>query len=238
MKQLLYGISLVLLSLNTSCQTKNAGGSLTQLDAKAFYDASSKATDALLLDVRSPEEFEGGHIANAENINWNGADFEKEVAAYSKDKTVYIYCLSGGRSGQAANFLRKNGYSNVIELNGGMMKWRSAGLPETSGKSTNLGMTIEQFNTLLEGDKLVLIDFYAEWCAPCKKMKPFLDALATEQAAKVTIVRIDADANKGIADALKIDALPTLILYKNKNKVWQNVGFTSKEEIQTQLNKN
>ena len=130
--------------------------------------------------------------------------------------------------------MRSEGYKEVVELNGGIMKWRAAGLPETT-KTGSAGMSKSQFDLLLNTDQLVLIDFYADWCASCKLMAPYLEELKKEKAGKVTIIRINADDNQALTKDLKVDALPTLQLYKNKTLKWSNTGYISKEEVVKQL---
>lgn len=95
-----------------------------------------------------------------------------------------------------------------------------------------------QYNALLNSNKLVLVDFYADWCAPCKKMKPYLDEISKEMKDKVVVVRIDADANKALAKALKVDALPVLLLYKGKKQIWSYKGYISKAEVVKKLKAN
>lgn len=142
---------------------------------------------------------------------------------------MFVYCLSGGRSHSAAEKMRALGFKTVYELDGGIMKWRAANLPEENANSA--GMTAAEFEQLLNTDKKVLIDFYATWCGPCKKMAPYLEAMKTEMADSLVIVRIDADNNQALAKSLKVDALPTLLLYKKKETVWRNTGFIEKEEL-------
>jgi thioredoxin-like negative regulator of GroEL len=77
----------------------------------------------------------------------------------------------------------------------------------------------------------VLIDFYADWCAPCKKMKPYLDEIAKDMVGTVILITINADENRQLCKDLKIDALPVLQIYKNKCIVWTNTGYISKEEV-------
>jgi thioredoxin len=96
-------------------------------------------------------------------------------------------------------------------------------------------MSKQQFDALLISDKLVLIDFYADWCAPCKKMKPYLEEISKDMADKVVVIRINADDNQALCKELKIDALPVLQLYKNKALIWVNSGFIEKEIILQQL---
>lgn len=230
----------LLLALSfASCSTQQGGDGKSQLSPLEFSDKLKELSAAPLLDVRTPEEFLKGHIANAKNIDWNGDEFDKQIAELDKSKPVLVYCLSGGRSSAAASKMREDGFKQVLELDGGMMKWRAAQLPETtseaSNESTSTGMSQTQFDALLDTDKLVLIDFYAEWCAPCKRMKPYLDEISKDMADKVTVVRIDVDANAAISQSLKIESLPTLQLYKNKALVWSNVGYIDKQKIVEQI---
>jgi len=219
-----------------SCSNGQSASTKTNLTAGEFAEKLKLMSAAPILDVRSPEEFSNGHLANALNYNWNGADFDKQIAGLDKSKAVFVYCLSGGRSESAAAKMRSSGFKEVYEMSGGILKWRAANLPETT-ENTMLtsGMTTEQFNEIIDSDKIVLIDFYADWCAPCKKMKPYLDEIATEMKDKVTVVRINADDNPTLCKSLQIDELPILMTYKNKQMVWKNKGFIEKEAVLKQL---
>ena len=77
---------------------------------------------------------------------------------------------------------------------------------------------------VLESDRPVLVDFWAEWCPPCKAMAPTIDALAEELAANFKIVKLDVDANPGITVAYNVRAMPTLIIFKNGVPVDLKVG--------------
>ncbi len=200
-----------------------------------FNQKIKELPKAPLIDVRTPDEFSKGHIQNAINIDWNGSTFDQQTAGYDKSAPLLIYCLSGGRSGSAAAKLRAQGFKNVIEMSGGMMKWRAANLPEVTANQANAGgMTMENYNALLQNKKIVLIDFYADWCAPCKKMKPFLEEISKENT-NTEVIRINADDHAQLCQELGIDALPVVILYKNQKQIWKNVGFTSKQEIVKRL---
>jgi thioredoxin len=189
-----------------------------------------------ILDVRTSAEFSKGHIENALNIDWNSANFEKGVAVFDKNKPFLVYCLSGNRSGAATSFLRKNGFKEVYELEGGLMKWRSAGLPEvTHQKSLSKTLTMDQYLNLVKSEKYVLVDFYADWCGPCRQMKPHLDAFASENSDKVEVIRIHADDNKSLLQALLVDELPTLYLYKNEQITWRHIGFIDKVGLLSQI---
>lgn len=228
-----FKIVLTFLSLTLfSCQGQNSG-KIEKLDAKAFQEKINNNADIQLLDVRTPEEYSEQHIGNATNIDWNGTDFEQKTAVFDKKKPIYVYCLSGGRSNKAAHKLAEMGYQKVYELDGGIMKWNAAGFAKPSNET--IGITQEDFNKLLISDKKVLIDFYADWCAPCKKMAPYLEKMSKEMANKLVIIRIDADKNKTLVNQLKVDGLPTLLLYENKVLQWKNEGFISEADLTKKL---
>ncbi len=231
----MFSIALVAILFN-SCTNGQSQGTKTNLSALEFAAKINKLPDAPIVDVRTPEEFSKGHLVNALNYNWNGDEFEKQIATLEKSKPVLVYCLSGGRSSSAAQKMRSSGFKTVYELDGGIMKWRGASLPETTdNKIAAKGLTKNQFDALLNSDKIVLIDFYADWCGPCKKMKPYLDEIAKDMADKVEVIRINADDNQALCKELKIDALPVLQVYKNKTLSWTNTGFIEKTEVVKQL---
>ena len=218
----------------TSGQTQNVKTSLSPAE---FAETMKKTPNALLVDVRTPDEFSKGHLVNAKNIDWNGSTFDKEISSIDKSKPVFVYCLSGGRSGQAASKMRADGFTLVYELDGGIMKWRGANLPETTEAATqSTGMTKAQFDAMLVTDKVVLVDFYADWCGPCKKMKPYLEEIKSEMADQVLLIRINADDNQALCKEMKIDALPVLLVYKKQVLTWKNLGFIEKEEVVKELN--
>lgn len=226
----------MLLSMLYSCSNAQVKQDNTLLTPLEFYEKMKELHAATIIDVRTPEEYSKGHLQHGINSNWNSSDFERQISTLDPSKPVLVYCLSGGRSSSAAHKMRSMGFQKVYELDGGILSWRNAGLPETTDLvNQSNGMSKQQFEDLLISDKLILVDFYATWCAPCKKMKPDLDALSEEMKDKVIILRIDADENQSLAQELHIESLPTLLLYKNKNRIWSQVGYIGKDEISKQL---
>ncbi len=225
-------IAIISILTTTSCQQAVANNELTATEFKQKMEAE---TNKILLDVRTPAEYAEGHLAGAMNIDWNGGNFDTEIAKLNKSKPVYVYCLAGSRSASAANVMRKNGFKQVYEMKGGILKWRAEGLPEEGGTAKAAGMTQQEFEALLNTDKIVLIDFFATWCGPCKKMEPYLNEISKDMAATVNVVRIDADIHSTLATQLHVDALPTLFIYKNKQLVWHNVGYVSREDMIAKL---
>lgn len=84
--------------------------------------------------------------------------------------------------------------------------------------------------------KLVLIDFWAEWCGPCRMITPIIEELSKEYEGKAIIGKVNVDENPGITTKLKIRNIPTLIFYKDGAEVDKIVGATSKSVIATKLN--
>ncbi len=231
---LIFCITFILNSCTQAQKTQQSTAS-KELAATEFAQAISNTADAVIVDVRTPEEFEKGHITNALNLNWYGSEFDKQVATLDKTKPVFVYCLTGARSSSATDRMRKAGFENIIEMPGGMMDWRANSLPEATTKSGGKGMSLAQYEALINTDKLVLVDFYADWCAPCKKMKPYLEKIAVDMADKVTLVRIDADEHIELCKELRVSALPVLKLYKNNKLIWQNEGFIDEQAVRQQL---
>ena len=242
MKHLLIAIATVSV-LNYSCtngqtnpQSQTTSQELkTSLSPAEFAAKMRENPTAPILDVRTPGEFVSGYIPNSVNYDWKGTEFSNQIAPLDKTKPVFVYCLSGGRSGAAASKIRSEGFKEVYELNGGMMNWRSQNMPETTSNTASKGMTRQQFDALLTNEKIVLIDFYAEWCAPCQKMKPYLEEISKDMAGTVEVIRINVDENPSLAKELKIDGLPVLQVYKKKIMTWSYKGFIEKEEVVKQL---
>lgn len=230
----LFTIAFILGSCANSTNSTNS--TQTLVSAQEFETAINSADNPVILDVRTPGEYEGGHIANAMNVDWNGSDFDSQIASIDKDAPVYVYCLSGGRSGKAVSHLKDKGYTNVVELDGGMMAWRSASLPETTDvEKVDTELTSKDYAKLISSENYVLVDFNAVWCAPCVKLKPILDEIGKEYADKVTIVGIDVDKNPTIASQLNINGIPDMKLYKGGKLVWETRGLVAKSVIVEQL---
>ncbi len=83
----------------------------------------------VVIDVRTPEEFKTGHIAGARNIDFNGNDFEKQIAALDKSKTYVVHCAAGGRSAQACKIIEQVKLPSVYHMNEGFKAWEKAGKP-------------------------------------------------------------------------------------------------------------
>jgi rhodanese-related sulfurtransferase len=106
----------------------SSGSSAVDLSVSEF---SSKVAEAgiITLDVRTPGEFNEGHIEGAKLIDFQSGNFESEIATLDKTKTYAVYCRSGSRSGQAVKIMSDAGFTNIYNLDGGVIDWANAGLP-------------------------------------------------------------------------------------------------------------
>jgi thioredoxin 1 len=93
------------------------------------------------------------------------------------------------------------------------------------------------FSELINSNKPVLVDFSAEWCGPCKMMKPILEKVKADLGESTTIVKVDVDINKAAANAYKIQGVPTLIVFKHGKVMWRKSGVVQADELKSVLKK-
>ena len=93
------------------------------------FQAKTQEAGVVTLDVRTPDEFDGGHLVNALNIDVEGATFDSELSKLDKDATYAVYCRSGRRSSVAIDRMKDAGFTNVVNMNAGILEWQAAGLP-------------------------------------------------------------------------------------------------------------
>ena len=90
---------------------------------------------------------------------------------------------------------------------------------------------MSSFSKLINQQKPVLIDFYADWCGPCKMMAPILKQVKDVLGERVSIIKIDVDKNQSIASKYQVRGVPTMLLFKNNKQLWRQSGVLPKNEI-------
>jgi rhodanese-related sulfurtransferase len=222
-KGLLVCFLLFSMSCNTTAQTNK------EVSANEFEKGLTK--DVQLLDVRTAREYRNGHLKGSLQANWNdNKEFTERVSSLDKNKPVYVYCMSGPRSQAAGEWLRNNGFTNVVELKGGFSNWKVTGKP-SEGTPDTKQMTIEEYTQQITGKEYVLVDFGAEWCPPCKKMEPIIHEFTAANPG-IFFFKIDGGIHTDVMKQLNAEGLPTFILLKNGQEVWRHKGILSKEELE------
>ncbi|MBK6830407.1 MAG: thioredoxin [Flavobacteriales bacterium] len=95
-----------------------------------------------------------------------------------------------------------------------------------------MGTKPTSFNALINGEKPVVVDFYAEWCGPCKMMKPILDEFKGMVGDRATVIKVDVDKNPAAAQAYGVRGVPTLAIFKKGEIVWRRSGVISAAQLQ------
>lgn len=90
---------------------------------------------------------------------------------------------------------------------------------------------MSKFNELINTGKPVLIDFFADWCGPCKMLAPVLKEVKAELGDKVSILKVDVDKNQPLAAQFDVRGVPTMLLFKNGKQLWRQSGVVPKDEI-------
>lgn len=197
----------------------------------AKFSQAIAAPGAQILDVRTAGEFQSGHIANALQANWmDQNEFNKRTQHLDKNKTVYIYCQSGGRSASAQEALMQAGYQ-VVNLEGGMSNWKMQQMP-VEGSGNAVEMRVVDFKKLIQTNAYVLVDVGATWCPPCRKMQPVMDALKQTPPRPFYFLSVDGGQDIEVMKSIQASELPTFILFKNGKEVWRKVGVAPQADFE------
>jgi predicted bacteriocin transport accessory protein len=220
------------LILTVGCNT--AAQNQTEVSADEFEKGINSGA-VQILDVRTAGEFRSGHIKSALQANWNNEkEFIERTASLSKSKPVYIYCLSGPRSSAAAEWLRSNGFEQVVELGGGFSNWKRKGKP-VEGMPDVKQMTFEDYQQQINKKEYVLVDIGAEWCPPCRKMEPIINSFLASNK-NIFFLKIDGGIHTSLMKQLNAEILPTFILLKNGTEVWRHTGILEAVELEAVWN--
>jgi rhodanese-related sulfurtransferase len=206
------------------------------VDANTF-EQKINAGGVQILDVRTAGEYSGSHLKNVMLADWTDkAQFAERTKYLDKNKTLLVYCAAGGRSGQAAVWLKEQGFKDVVNLQGGITSWNAAGKPVVR-EGGAVELSTAAFNATISSNNLVLVDVGAAWCPPCRKMEPVLEALAKELQGKYTLLKVDGGNDATVMKEIGAAVLPTYMVYKNGKLSWKKEGIVSLQELKEALTK-
>jgi rhodanese-related sulfurtransferase len=231
-KSIIIGL-LVLTGTAVQAQNKNAI-SLEQFNAN-LKQAGSKAQ---ILDARGNDEFLQNHIKGAVNVDQKAATYQQVLDGLDKDKPTFVYSIANGRSSVLSAKLRDKGFKAVYELPGGLANWVGSGYPIISTTKKGVSLSLAQYEALTGSADLVLVDFGSKYCGACKRLVPVLDSLKGKTGFAAKVISIEQYDNTALAKQLKINVLPTLVLYRGKKEVWKKSGFSSTVQIEQAVNSN
>lgn len=201
------------------------------------FESKINLGNTQLLDVRTAGEYQSGHMKNSLQADWlNKEQFAERIKYLDKSKPLLVYCASGVRSASAAKWLLDNGFKDVQNLKGGFTAWKMENKPiEAALNKAQLDInTYYQYSTSAE---IVLMDFGAEWCPPCKQMEPVLKKLQEKLANQFTLIKVDGGVDIDVMKKLQVIAIPTFIIYRNGKEVWRKQGVVELAELEKQLSK-
>jgi thioredoxin len=232
---ILIGLFAALLGISCSGQPASADGLPQKASAQQFKAIIDSLSDEVIVDVRTLGEVQGGAIEGALHLDFNSPDFNRKALTLDKSKPILVYCLSGGRSASAADYLRNNGFMRVVELAGGTLQWKNQGYALVQlgapKPSQSKGMGMEDFNAQIKSKKFLLVDFQAVWCKPCQMMKPEIQKLL-QKYPELELMDVDVDQNPEVANALNIQGIPKLHFYKNGELIEASMGFQTVSQLE------
>lgn len=124
MKKAVLLLALTMILFLTACNDRSVAQEIHLLTPQEFHDVTANKKDIQLVDVRTAEEFEGGHLDNAENIDVIETDFITKAEKLDLEKPIYIYCRSGKRSAKAALILKDVGFKEIYDMDGGYLHYQ------------------------------------------------------------------------------------------------------------------
>ena len=210
-----------------------------RLSPKEFRKKLENTPDALLLDIRTPQETAKGYLKGAVFMDFYDSSFKEQVATIDKEKPVFVYCAIGGRSWDAAKIMHEMGFKKVFDLKGGIIVWKIKNYDyfKLKNDSARQGMNKTEFEKMIVNQPLTFVDFYAPWCGPCKIMVPVLEKIENEMKDSVLIVKVNADENLQLMKDYGLKALPYILVLQGTKILFRHEGFMSEDDMKKTIRK-
>lgn len=225
----------ILLLVFSACNQQTSSG---QLDALAFQQIASN-NNAQIIDLRPKSEFDSAHLANAVSFVPNSAELDAYIDLLYKDIPVCVVGTGSDAKKSVIEKLSAKGFKQVYELKGGYTAWTEAKLPfvKTVPKKIYDNDTIT-FDKAIMGNKLVMVDFNATWCKPCKMMQPSIDKIHDTRSEEVVVYSIDTDQHPEYNEKYQIRSIPLVMLFKNGKILHRSEGLLEESQINELIDQN
>jgi thioredoxin len=223
----------ILLVLLLACKGNSSG----QLDVQSFHELLSSEKPQLL-DCRSIQAYDSGHLPGAIHIDPTQSSSASVLNTLYKEMPVYYY-------GTATNCealkkeLSAKGFSNLSEISGGYAQWQAAQFEIQTTAVTKLypNDTIP-FDKAIQGNQLVLVDFNATWCKPCRMMQPSIDKIREERSQEVIVYSIDIDQHPEYNQKFQIGNIPLVMMFKQGKQLHRSEGYLEEAVLQNLVDVN
>lgn len=216
-----------------ACNSQAQKASISVVD----FETKMQSGAYQLLDVRTAAEYQSGHLKNSLQADWNNPEQFKDRTQYlDKSKPILVYCASGVRSGYAAEYLVGLGYKEVLNMQGGLSAWKMSG-KSVEANANIPQMSLDAYAKATTKGNIVLVDFGAEWCPPCVKMQPVLNALLADASLQFSFVKVDGGNDIDVMKSQNVSALPVFVIYKNGKEIWRKQGIVDQETLKKLLSK-
>lgn len=227
-------LSALLLLINLPVHSLKAQ-TMELLGAYDFEEKMLSLEDYQVIDFRSSEEYKKGHIKFALNLEYNESSIAELLETLEKNKPVFVYDKMGANSMKAVAKMIEMGFQTVYDLQGGIAAWKNAGKPLVNMKSETAQdkFTSADLKKIIHSEKVVLVDFYATWCVPCRKMEPAIAKLSKEFEDKALIARVNVENAKGLSKELSIREIPVVNAYLSGKLVSYYVGYQTESHLRT-----
>ena len=120
-------LAILIMAFAVSCLGNETSDTDVKIVTAEEVQEITKMEDVQLIDVRTPEEYEEGHLANSQNIDYYSDTFEEEIMKLDKSKPVLVYCKSGNRSGKCTKKMEEAGFVKIYDMEGGIVEWKYKG---------------------------------------------------------------------------------------------------------------
>jgi thioredoxin len=208
-----------------------------QVDVKSFHSLLTTEKPQLL-DCRSIQAYDSGHLPGALHIDPLQASKDAVFNTLYKEVPVYYYGTPSNCDALKKELSAK-GFSNPVEITGGIAQWQAAQFEVQATPVAKLypNDTIP-FDKAIQGNQLVLVDFNATWCKPCRMMQPSIDKIREERSKEVIVYSIDIDQHPEYNQKYQIGNIPLVMMFKQGKQLHRSEGYLEETMLQNLVDVN